>query len=154
MMLDRLPQSPEGLNVQPFLGFWFCSSCTSVSTSVSFLLLFFCSIQTQRQFRFQMEAGVLHQPRPQSLPLQTVAAIDAFPNGRRWACRAIGAGPRSAAALFINHNQSGAVTSIFLVNYCEGQVARLSHQSGGKIRGVLCAGTSAAEKIVKKKKKI
>lgn len=35
------------------------------------------------------------------------------------------------SALLINHNQSCAITSIFLVNYCEGQVVQLRTRAPG-----------------------
>lgn len=59
-------------------------------------------------------------------------AIDGFPNGCRWAQGAIGTGPLEWSALLINHNQSCAITSIFLVNYCEGQVVQLCSGAQGK----------------------
>lgn len=57
------------------------------------------------------------------------------------------------SALLINHNQSCAITSIFLVNYCEGQVVQLRTR-GRSVPGIgETSGAANPRKRTSKKKR-
>lgn len=100
----------------------------TLSFSICLLL-----VHSYKPLLFTMEIA-FYKLGPENSPITAplcCCAIDGFPNGCRWAQGAIGTGPLECSALLINHNQSCAITSIVLVNYCEGQVVQLHTEACG-----------------------
>lgn len=131
---------------------WF-SLCEAAEFYLSYFLLFFflnrppyhrlpltlsfsiclLLVHSYKPLLFTMEIA-FYKLGPENSPITAplcCCAIDGFPNGCRWAQGAIGTGPLECSALLINHNQSCAITSIVLVNYCEGQVVQLHTEACG-----------------------